>query len=886
VAWKVNKPFGVTVAGRGPATPALLGQAMLVAQMALDDVQYMGGKGFRKRRKQLDDGSWVEAVVIQNGPVPFIKVKIYSEGIIEVYYSVTIVDYDCGAVIGPTIDQEADPYVIAAHVQTEQGQIRIPEQISKERHAVELRQEFATMADMQAIANGTLFSQHRRIRPGNYTGYMRQLVQLLLGVGIAQEETYEKRIVEEGFISPITLFESDKDKLVDTWGIYKKPPDPLEPKTASINYDYRFNRTHGLTWNAAGTCFVIQISNKGIHAWPLPLDQDCLLPAVKAQYEVVYPELFELDESGLGLFDLFGGFPSWEPAPMAPELEDRVKAGDVLCLLDADGMADFYSKQPHYSNCGWAFAPLDTLAVNTCFSYYGGVKKGHLYTARWFIGEWIEPEWTAETRQLAQDLQLRETWQVNKARRLKEEQLQQIAEEDPEARMDLFLELTATCPCTDFDVQLVEQQNGWLYHPGKYTATGDHCLQPNGHPQFKVPEEAMGYLITIDLTVDLKNEAIVPPKECDAPVWACFVNDQLMVVNYYWSAGEPQTQEPINTREECQYVGSWETMTASTAAVQGNFYSHCFDLRREVKTSGGTYAKTIGSFVGTKSFWQFYALLGNCCYIGKEVYFITDTDSVSLGGAKWWSGAAVPFGDRSIVYTATMMEERGRAVSRTVSKPYSPGTTGYTKYGYVYEWIWHWVGSCPSGKSVPNPETCVLSPMIPDDFVENCLSEYGPPEFPDYRVCDDDPFCTGDPTEESCPPYTIKYSAIYNDEVPDLPGYTNNEPVVNKYTWEVKIWGDTHLHGRVVLKGTDSGVDMERFETPMTDWWWLTSPTCDPPQYCSFDVAVNCWGRGLISYDDQVDPFKTFHDGAPESMFLGSKAVFFGYVSDQVITHG
>ena len=186
------------------------------------------------------------------------------------------------------------------------------------------------------------------------------------------------------------------------------------------------------------------------------------------------------------------------------------------------------------------------------------------------------------------------------------------------------------------------------------------------------------------------------------------------------------------------------------------------------------------------------------------------------------------------------MEERGRAVSRTVSKPYSPGTTGYTKYGYVYEWIWHWVGSCPSGKSVPNPETCVLSPMIPDDFVENCLSEYGPPEFPDYRVCDDDPFCTGDPTEESCPPYTIKYSAIYNDEVPDLPGYTNNEPVVNKYTWEVKIWGDTHLHGRVVLKGTDSGVDMERFETPMTDWWWLTSPTCDPPQYCSFDVAVNC----------------------------------------------
>ena len=67
------------MAGSGSVTPALIGQARLVAQEALNSIAAAGGKGFRKRRKQLDDGSWVEAVVIQNGPVPFVKVRIYSE---------------------------------------------------------------------------------------------------------------------------------------------------------------------------------------------------------------------------------------------------------------------------------------------------------------------------------------------------------------------------------------------------------------------------------------------------------------------------------------------------------------------------------------------------------------------------------------------------------------------------------------------------------------------------------------------------------------------------------------------------------------------------------------------------------------------------------------
>lgn len=80
MTWKVDKPFGVEVVGRGPATPALIGLGRICAQEALHDIQLMGGKGIKKRRKALDANNWVEAIVIQNGPIPYIKVKVFSQG--------------------------------------------------------------------------------------------------------------------------------------------------------------------------------------------------------------------------------------------------------------------------------------------------------------------------------------------------------------------------------------------------------------------------------------------------------------------------------------------------------------------------------------------------------------------------------------------------------------------------------------------------------------------------------------------------------------------------------------------------------------------------------------------------------------------------------------
>lgn len=80
MVWKVDKPFGVEVVGRGPATPALIGLGRICAQEALNDINFRGGKGITKRRKALDDKNWAEAIVIQNGPVPYIKIKVYSQG--------------------------------------------------------------------------------------------------------------------------------------------------------------------------------------------------------------------------------------------------------------------------------------------------------------------------------------------------------------------------------------------------------------------------------------------------------------------------------------------------------------------------------------------------------------------------------------------------------------------------------------------------------------------------------------------------------------------------------------------------------------------------------------------------------------------------------------
>lgn len=856
--------------------------ARLLSQRALDKILARGGDGIQTERQIQHDGSVVKVFVSRNAGAHVVRAIIISpRGKVRPLLDLTIPDFDCGAVPSPVIEAgtgQLEGMNVVDTVQTQQGQVRVPRAQSLTRQAIPLRSEFATPADNEAMADGVQFSQHRRMKPGNYTGYMRTVVQLLLGVGIAQKESYEKRLVQDGKIPKLSLPVTTVRQLEDMWGLYKKE----YVEAAWLAYDYRWERTHGLAWGVEGQCFVIQVGRKGVYAWPFPVDPDSRISEVRDRYELLYPEMFEPDLSGKGLFDLLGGFPTWERPPTTPEIEDLKKAGDIVELLSEEAMSSFYGKQPMYSNCGWAFAPRQNSAVNTCCAWEGNCKKGYLYRLDFFVGLWQEPEWTEETLAIKAKMNSVAQWLKRKIRRLDTYQalsLLSTLETNPDQAEDQLRSMEVNAPVGSSWAWLTEMRNGWLYHPSFPAAKGDLCFVPTGHPQIKFPEEIVGYQTSFSF--EPGDRQGWTPKRADGPVWACFVGDQLMVVNYFWEKEDPPKLEPIDTRQPCQYTGQWETRTEAVTVNAGHFTSQFFDLRRTIST-GHRSTVTRGASAGSQDYCEFSAFFGTCCNIRQYKFFTKDTTSKSHGGATWWSGLAVPFGDRSIIYAATMAEERGVSTIRTVSAPYSGGSTGVTLYGYVYDWVFHWSSaSCPADKG-PRVGPCLLSPMGPPDVVPTCFA--GAPEFPEYRACDD-PLCHAY-SGNVCPNYLIKYSFAFNDSVPKTTGYELIEQPVNRFVWEIKLFGDTHLHGCTLLKGAEAAENMERYDTPMSEWWWLSSPVCNPPRYCRFDVSVNRWGRPLINYHDQVDPMEVLHDGAPEDMHIGPGATFFGYVSDEVRTHG
>lgn len=893
-------PIGFAHRGDETRASQLHGLARLMAQRAIDKIDARGGTGQQMEIQRLADGSTVRVQVLGNINPPIIRAYITTPDgkTTKIGIVLTIPDYDCGIVVSPLIteqtllidDSPVTVDVVRGIVQTDQGRMYAPEDIpAKQRHAIELDSAFATFADMQAMVDGTRFSQHRRIRPGNYTGYMRDLVQLLLGIGQLAKLTYDRRLTEAEVIPAITMSEKDAKQQPDHWGVWRKK----EPVGVKAMYDYRFERTHGLTWGQDGTCWVMQIGRSGVFAWPLETDPLSLVPKVRARYRLLYPELFREDLSGLGLFDLWGGFPLGTPPPIGEELEARTNAGDLLELIPRSGMTAFYSKQPFYSSCGWAFAPLQRMAVNTCFGAVAGIKQGNLFNVIWELGVWTEPTPDPLAGQITALLPSgAKPWHLRKASRLNAGQAEQVlglltaqVRDDSESWINGFYstyDAIKVSPPAVGRAELRLMQSGLLYHPSRFAGRGDACLQPTGHPQFKFPEEVMGWQQSFDFMPydpDAKT-----PKSCTAPMWACFVADQLMVVSYQWAEEKIESEPPTNSRSDCQYFGTWVTKTESQTRNSGTFFSNFFDLRRTVKFSGGQSVKTTGTYAGNSDYFAFLALFGNCAAITRTVYGNMEIETIAHDSAAWWSSLAVPFGDRSILYSATMAQTNGARTTNSFNGPVGLGGTGFTRWGYVYEWVCHWAGSCPGGKTKQNSDPCVMTELYPMDVGDTCFSQYGPPDFPDYKVCDD-PMCRAQ-ASNVCPGYPCVYSAVFGPSPQPGQNSSSTDGPVNKFEWEVKIWGDTHIHGKSILKGVLSGPNAERYDTDMSEWWWISSPTCDPPVFCRFDVGVNRLGRGLINYHDQVDPMNTLHDGQPDNMYSHPGAVFYGYVSDEVIEHG
>jgi hypothetical protein len=146
--------------------------------------------------------------------------------------------------------------------------------------------------------------------PGRYSGTMRKVVQMMLGLG------------------------------------YPVP------------FSYGFSKSHGIWLAGDGTPWVIEIATRGVHAAPLPI----------ANISAGTIDAFKTKQSAAG-YDLDFIPTGGNPIPTSDDaLAEAVEAGTVLQLAASSALAGFYALSAYFSDCGWAFSYSGGEAQNTAWA--------------------------------------------------------------------------------------------------------------------------------------------------------------------------------------------------------------------------------------------------------------------------------------------------------------------------------------------------------------------------------------------------------------------------------------------------------------------------------------------------------------------------------------
>lgn len=783
-----------------------------------------------------------------------------------------IPDYVSGAVIDSVIEQEkvrlpgdapdGEPPtypMVREFRSTTKTADRVPMNMARHKLAVESNAAFTW--------GSALRSQHHDIKAGLYTGAMRPLVQVLLGVGHVRPETYEQRwMAENPLARPPIAFDVDEDgNLADgterpesAFGL--GGTDSPQQYNPQITLDYRFNRTHGISWGQDGRAYIVEIGRRGVHVMPLQVDPISRTDAGRNRYRHLFPELFDSGWSqeypGETFFDAFGGFPIGTPPPMGAAALDRlVRAGEVVEALSREDMEPFYDNQQYSSVTGWAFHPNGSIAHNTC---HGVSDTGDRIGYHFAVPIHISAETATDPSEHAMALIARfELTGVDrrKALRMTQEQAQNVMDvENNEAARELF---DSESVAAQFQVQasLREMRRGGIYHPAHFFY----------QPQIKFPEPLVGGVLSFDFTSN------VSLAMCDTPLYVFFRGSVLTVINY--SLPMPHGGEGFseNTREPCQFIGSWENIQFhSRPTVLGNFYTTDADFRELVGQEGGLWERTTGNFVAKIAELSFCAFLAKHSDSAWRYYHDYEYEGWSYGARSVGTSIAIPLGDRSFYMAARsdMATDVRRWTGYTA--PSFSGIGSGRARGVIRHSPFHWTYVCegppPSGAD-PGPENCTLR-------------EYGSP----YQVpsCFHDEITVQDTFYEPCPDGPFTYQKLFAPE-PQGQNHRHETGPNLEYEIEIKLYGDTHAYGRTTSKGEfvfdrdQSGGAEAVIGANFSSWWGKSSPDAFG-NIASIAVNINRFGSALIGFQPDFER-DAEHLGGPAEMHVSLSACYVGWVS-------
>lgn len=351
------------------------------------------------------------------------------------------------------------------------------------------------------------FHQYGKLRSSMYSGTMRKVVQIVMGLG---------KMPAAKFRDPMEPNKPDSTYIKSVVG-----------PGVQVRFDYKFNRTHGIHIADDGEPWLVEISSfRGVLAMRLPVFPRSTTEGFKTRAEA------REDDAMLYVLEELGYLPTGECFPFGQdEVDQQIENGNILQLLTAADLAEFYDYSGYSSACGWAFSPDGREAHNTGRR----IDDDHIQTGAWF--------------------------QINiQIGALRENRLPGE-------------------PIAFGSAGLVKVKEGRLF------------CNPSGPPgmrsqylPFKVYEPLLEGLVSIE---GVPTEPVENPPISDTPVHVCFVGNSLKVVNYYHNP-EYLTREYKTLESEygrCLLAGEWELVQGEKTQLPQMMYTNDYDYRREYQVN-------------------------------------------------------------------------------------------------------------------------------------------------------------------------------------------------------------------------------------------------------------------------------------------------------------
>ena len=810
-----------------------------------------------------------------NGPAPNLPIFDDYDGVMDVHSGVvtgnSIVKekmknpaYKGPGGMSSGIEEEIEVDVLKAFTPTTSTAKRFTDFERRRRLAVEEDQMFRSSSGLVNV----VYSEHAHVVPSMYSGSMRKVAQLLLGMGKAIRPTYEEKWMEKNKESFLPLYHKHhktKELLPDirsSFALYKDY-DPTKPVEVKFRFDYRVFRSTGISFDKDGVAWVVEIGDRGVLAMRLYLDPISTSESGRQRYIDTQPELEEFIKE-------FGGIPTGTPFPVGSNFQKWIDAGEVVRLMTREEMFRFTLKQPYSSAVNWAFNNKGSVAHNTCYSYDDdGLIRGYHYKVDInIIGEKLEPLGGARAQLMA----LMPTYiDARKCLRMSERAAKKVmklvTDRDMEGARDAF-DAVKIEPTIKGTASLSMLRFGTLYHPGT----------PAVHPQIKFPEPLMHGLLSFDFTPALKN---VAAERCDMVMFVCYIDNSLESVSYSYDTRRRKPIPAEDSRAYCQFTGSWETYTPVGAPVlYGNFYSTRFDYREEIPTGSETRTTYTGSKGPTQGWASVIEFFASCITVVSFTNFIIRSKSSTMTWRHIKDSVAIPMQNRNAYYFAKyqFISDTSASESLGIETAHGPQVQLWQLYNFVY----HWRNGCgPVGKGDQGTITCIAKKR--DDFtVDSCISDVIPGTIY-YSVCPGAVY-HGTVITVTAPLWdngilgNIKFPkdvGLPTEHSKSLPGKGT------EVSYEICMVVDDF--GTVITeKGLESGKrpdgsgtrNVDFNDLKMSNWWFEPSPSPSGAVPWMGNTP-SCLGAQVVNYHPDLDGAETKHLGTP-TMFASPYACFTG----------